>query len=86
MQIELAPSEFVKEIYGTMRYGENSENNIISSLKIITNVKTYGPFGIPDTKTFNVPVQDNNSIVGFFVRAGKHVEALGVYVRPSLSN
>uniref|UniRef100_A0ACD6APF1 Uncharacterized protein n=1 Tax=Avena sativa TaxID=4498 RepID=A0ACD6APF1_AVESA len=84
--IELVPSEVVTQVYGTMRYGENTEKNIIASLKIITNVRTYGPFGIPSTTIFNVPVHGDDSIVGFFARAGSYVEALGVYVRPSRLN
>uniref|UniRef100_A0ACD5X342 Uncharacterized protein n=1 Tax=Avena sativa TaxID=4498 RepID=A0ACD5X342_AVESA len=84
--IEFAPSEFVTQVYGTMRYGENTEKNVIASLKIVTNVKTYGPFGIPNTTTFNVPVYGDDSIVGFFARAGSYVEALGVYVSPSRSH
>lgn len=86
--IEFASSEIVIEVSGTIgTFGEkNVTYNAIASLTIVTNVKKYGPFGIPQDTLFNVPVQDNNNIVGFFARAGKYVEALGVYVRPPLSN
>jgi hypothetical protein len=84
MQIELAPSEIVKEVSGTI--GEFEEDVVVTSLSIVTNVSNYGPLGEQSGKSFNVPVQDNNSIVGFFARAGKYVQALGVYVCPPLSN
>uniref|UniRef100_A0A3B6HTH9 Dirigent protein n=1 Tax=Triticum aestivum TaxID=4565 RepID=A0A3B6HTH9_WHEAT len=86
--IELAPSEIVTEVSGTIGvFGEaNVEYNAITSLTITTNVRTYGPFGEPQCTRFSVPVQDNSSIVGFFVCALKYVEALGVYVCPPVSN
>ncbi|RLN00131.1 uncharacterized protein C2845_PM06G11190 [Panicum miliaceum] len=65
--IELAPSEFVKEVSGTI--GSYSQfNNIIRTLAIVTNVRTYGPFGNPrnGTAPFSIPAQNNSSIVGFF--------------------
>jgi hypothetical protein len=88
MQIEIAPSEIVTEVSGTICvFGENAADyNSITSLTIVTNARTYGPFGTPQSTSFSVLVQDNYSIVGFFARDGKYVEAFGVYVRPPLSN
>jgi len=82
MQIELAPSEFVKEVSGTI--GSYSQfNNIIRTLAIVTNVRTYGPFGNPrhGTAPFSIPVQNNSSIVGFFARGKLYLDAIGVYVQ-----
>ncbi|KQJ89507.1 hypothetical protein BRADI_4g26112v3 [Brachypodium distachyon] len=61
---------------------DDIEYNVIASLTIVTNVKPYGPFGIPQSTHFSVPIQEGGSIVGFFACAGKYVEALGVYARP----
>lgn len=84
MQIRLAPSEIVTEVSGTTgTFREDDiEYNVIASLTIVTNVKPYGPFGIPQSTHFSVPIQEGGSIVGFFACAGKYVEALGVYARP----
>jgi hypothetical protein len=88
MQITLTPSEIMIGVSGTIGVFQEDDvdYNAITSLTIVTNVRTYGPFGIAQSTSFNVPVQGNSSIVGFFTRAGKYVEALGVYVRPPLSN
>ncbi|XP_047087573.1 uncharacterized protein LOC124699293 [Lolium rigidum] len=89
--IELGPSEFVKEIRGTVLPAgplavQYTIAAVIASLEIDTNIRTYGPFGLRNAHPFSVPVHGNNSIIGFFARAGKYVEALGVYVGPSVSN
>jgi hypothetical protein len=88
MQITLTPSEIMIGVSGTngVFQEDDVDYNAITSLNIVTNVRTYGPFGIAQSTSFNAPVQKNSSIVGFFTRAGKYVEALGVYVRPPLSN
>lgn len=78
--IQLASSEFVKEVSGT--FGTYEGLNIITSLKFVTNVKTYGPFGQGNGTPFTVPVQDNSSVVGFFGRGGQYLDAVGVYVHP----
>ncbi|XP_020166346.1 uncharacterized protein [Aegilops tauschii subsp. strangulata] len=85
--IELAPSEIVTEVSGTVGIfaEDNVEYNAIASLTITTNLCPYGPFGETQSTPFSVPVQDNNNIVGFFACAGKYVEALGVYVRSPVS-
>ncbi|KAE8769856.1 32 kDa protein [Hordeum vulgare] len=78
----LGASEFVKEVSGTFGIYDKDRHNIITSLKFITNVKTYGPFGEAKGTPFTIPVQKNSSIVGFFGRSGIYLDALGVYVRP----
>ncbi|CAL4899148.1 unnamed protein product [Urochloa decumbens] len=76
--IHLAASEFVNEISGT--YGTFQGATVITSLKIVTNVKTFGPWSTEIGTPFSVPVQSGSGIVGFFARAGKYLDALGVYV------
>ncbi|KAL6851941.1 hypothetical protein ACP4OV_020126 [Aristida adscensionis] len=79
--IQLAPSEFVKEVSGT--FGVYNGVNAINSIKFVTNMKTYGPFGLQQgTTPFSVPVQNNCGVVGFFARSNKYLEAIGVYVLP----
>jgi hypothetical protein len=81
MQIELSDSEFVKEVSGT--FAVHAEVvNVINSIKLVTNVKTYGPFGQDNGTPFSVPVQGNNGVAGFFGRSGKFLDAIGVYVHP----
>ncbi|KAL6851968.1 hypothetical protein ACP4OV_020153 [Aristida adscensionis] len=75
--ILLEPTEFVKELSGT------TDNNLVSSLTFVTNVRTYGPFGKVVGTPFSVPLPGNGSIVGFFGRTGALVDAIGVYVRGS---
>ena len=79
-QIQLSDSEFVKEISGTFDLYEG--HNIINSIKLVTNVKTYGPFGQETGTSFSVPVQGNSGVASFFGRSGKFLDAIGVYVHP----
>ena len=79
MQIQLAPSEFVKGISGTG--GLYRSCNVIASLTFVTNVKAYGPFGLGDGTPFTIPVEDSHSVVGFFGRTNTYLDAIGVYVQ-----
>ncbi|KAJ1267112.1 hypothetical protein BS78_07G031400 [Paspalum vaginatum] len=88
-EIKLGPSEFVTEIkgtYGPYTYGPHGRVEGITNLSIVTNLKSYGPYGVGklDTETsFSVPVKSGGSIVGFFAVTGTYyVNALGVYVKP----
>jgi hypothetical protein len=78
--IQLAPSEFVTGISGTV--GLYRSCNVIASLTFVTNVKTYGPFGLGDGTPFTVPVEDNHGVVGFFGRSSRYLDAIGAYVQP----
>lgn len=83
-QIQLGETEFVTEVHGT--YGLFYGHHVIAELTIVTNVKSYGPFGSADLagspERFSVPVK-KSSIVGFFAHTGTvYVSAIGVYVRP----
>ncbi|CAO2144161.1 unnamed protein product [Urochloa humidicola] len=78
--INLGPSEFVKEVSGT--YGPFPPlPNIITSLTLVTNLSSYGPFGQPAGTTFHTRVDRTGTIVGFFGRSGTYLNAIGVYVR-----
>ncbi|KAL6841643.1 hypothetical protein ACP4OV_028582 [Aristida adscensionis] len=80
-RITLGPSEFLLEISGTVgSFG--SLCNAITSLKFVTNKHTHGPFGVPKGTAFCSRVKKNDSIVGFFGRYGKYLDAIGVYLGP----
>lgn len=80
MQIHLGPSEYITEVRGTIGPYATPNSNLITSLKFVTNVASYGPFGLGGGTPFHIPAQSNNSIVGFFGRAGWYVDAIGVYI------
>ncbi|KAG8063111.1 hypothetical protein GUJ93_ZPchr0003g16808 [Zizania palustris] len=78
------PSEHVTEVHGTV--GPFADRaSLITSLKLVTNRRTIGPFGYGAGTPFSIPVQGNGGVVGFFVRAGDYLEAIGVYVHPDIS-
>jgi hypothetical protein len=81
-QIQLGDSEVLTELSGTI--GNVDGLTVITSIKFVTSLKTYGPFGAwgdgSDTP-FAIPVQQGSAIVGFFARAGIYLDAVGVYVR-----
>ena len=74
--IELSHAD-LKEISGTCGKVGNM-NNIITSLRFVTNKgKTY-TFGNSTGTPFHVPMQEGK-IIGFFGRAGDYLDALGIY-------
>ncbi|XP_021317581.1 uncharacterized protein LOC8068739 [Sorghum bicolor] len=83
--IDLAPSEYVKEVSGTYGLCSPHPDVVITSLTLVTNLCSYGPFGQPTGTPFHTRVDKTASIVGFFGRSGIYLDAIGVYVRPSKS-
>ncbi|KAL6890320.1 hypothetical protein ACP4OV_009083 [Aristida adscensionis] len=82
--IDFGPSEYVKEVSGT--YGPCAPTrDVITSLTLVTNLHSYGPFGQPKGVSFHTRVDKSSSIVGFFGRSGMYLDAIGVYVHPSES-
>ncbi|CAN6203776.1 unnamed protein product [Urochloa humidicola] len=78
--IELGPTEFVQQVSGTLgKY--NNTFTVLSSLTIVTNLRTLGPYGKETSESpFSLP-EKGASVVGFFARTGVAVDALGVIVR-----
>ncbi|KAF8732147.1 hypothetical protein HU200_016114 [Digitaria exilis] len=76
--IKLAPSETIQQIVGTT--GTAGEDTVVTSLSLVSNIRTYGPFGKATGTPFNSQVPSNKIIVGFHARAGASVNAIGVYV------
>ncbi|TVU25437.1 hypothetical protein EJB05_27933, partial [Eragrostis curvula] len=86
--IHLGPSEILIEVSGTTGPYDSANGTIsevVTSLRLITNVRTYGPYGVPRWNHFRTPSQRNSSIVGFHTRSGQYVDAIGVYFSPMIS-
>ena len=86
-QITLEPHEFVKEVHGLYGFYTYGACDGVANFTIVTNLRTYGPFGqsdkIKEPKSFDIPIMNNGSIVGFFAHCNKiYVEAIGFYVKP----
>lgn len=80
--IILGPSEFVKEVSGT--YGSTFNTTNVKSLMLVTNVKSYGPFGNPSYDNvqgtpFRFTAEDGSAVVGFFGRSDRFLHSFGVY-------
>ncbi|CAN6336515.1 unnamed protein product [Urochloa humidicola] len=78
--VRLDPTEIVKEVSGTV--GQVNGADVISSLKFVTNLRTYGPYGKPSGNPFSLPEKEGGSVVGFTARTGEFVNAIGVLIRP----
>jgi disease resistance protein RPM1 len=81
LQIELGPTEFLKEVSGTIDSVVPAQLTI-SSLVLVTNVKTYGPFGPVRGQRFNLTVPENTCVVGFYAKSGGALDSIGVYSGP----
>uniref|UniRef100_A0A0D9WCN2 Jacalin-type lectin domain-containing protein n=1 Tax=Leersia perrieri TaxID=77586 RepID=A0A0D9WCN2_9ORYZ len=58
---------------------------VVTSLAFVTGAgKRHGPFGEGGGggEKFRVPVRGRGRVVGFFVRSGWLIDAVGVYVHP----
>uniref|UniRef100_J3N1H2 Jacalin-type lectin domain-containing protein n=1 Tax=Oryza brachyantha TaxID=4533 RepID=J3N1H2_ORYBR len=78
--IKFGESEVVTEVSGTIGPFHHL-NNVITSLSIVTNLRSYGPFGSAKGIPFSTStLVSNSSIVGFFGRSGSYLDAIGVYV------
>uniref|UniRef100_A0ACD5WRX8 Uncharacterized protein n=1 Tax=Avena sativa TaxID=4498 RepID=A0ACD5WRX8_AVESA len=78
-KIMLGRSEIVKEVSGTVGL-DNVNQERLTSLFFVTNIATYGPFGDGVGMPFRSPLQENDSIVGFFAKVGKNINAIGFYL------
>ncbi|CAL5043157.1 unnamed protein product [Urochloa decumbens] len=79
-EVKLGPNEFVKEVSGTV--GQSEGYTVVTSLKFITNVQTYGPYGRENGTPFSLPEKKNGNVVGFFGSSGGLLDYIGVFVRP----
>ncbi|XP_006647196.1 disease resistance protein RGA5-like isoform X3 [Oryza brachyantha] len=79
--INLDEREYLVEVIGTVG-PFNVSSEAITSLTLVTNVRSYGPFGQPQGTPFRTPLKKNSCIVGFFGRSGTYLDAVGVYFHP----
>lgn len=83
MQIDLCRfDESLTEISGTTGPAYNIDN-LVKSLKFVTNKRTYGPYGRDEGTPFRVKVMNNGHVAGFFGRSGDCLDAIGLYVNPN---
>jgi hypothetical protein len=83
-QIHLEPEEFIVKLSGTFHpcRWDRSIPSVVSSLTLVTSTgKSHGPFGTELGAAFQVPVQSNSRIVGFFAHGENYIEAIGAYIR-----
>ncbi|PAN49257.1 hypothetical protein GQ55_9G449100 [Panicum hallii var. hallii] len=82
--ITFGPSEYVTEVaWSVGPFKLKNVERCITSIKLVTNVGTYGPFGhAVDSTHHSLPVLGNGSVVGMFARAGDYLDAIGFYVLP----
>ncbi|PON52020.1 Jacalin-like lectin domain containing protein [Parasponia andersonii] len=75
------PHEFLTSIHGC--YGKLNEWGppIVRSLTLISNKKTYGPFGVEQGTSFSFPMS-GGKIVGFHGKAGWFLDSIGVHLKP----
>lgn len=83
--VELGPTEFVKEVSGTMDNVAPS-GLTVSALIIATNVKQYGPFGFVRGTWFGLVLPEDTCVLGFFGRSGDVLDAIGIYTGPILAS
>uniref|UniRef100_A0ACD5Z2V2 Uncharacterized protein n=1 Tax=Avena sativa TaxID=4498 RepID=A0ACD5Z2V2_AVESA len=79
--IQLGSSEFVKGLSGTIVANYLGFLNIISSFKLVTTVRTYGPFGSQVGGTsFQASVPEDATIEGFFGSSNQiYMTSIGAY-------
>lgn len=81
--ITLEASEYVTGVaWSVGPFKFKNVERCITSFKVVTNLRSYGPFGHGvDSTHHSLPVLDG-SVVGMFARAGDFLDAIGFYVLP----
>ena len=80
VQIDLGPTEFVKEVSGTYGSYDGRAMTAMWSLKLVTNVRTIGPYGSSRGTSFTFSAPPNNRIAGFFGSSEPYsLNAIGAY-------
>ncbi|KAL6900754.1 hypothetical protein ACP4OV_005430 [Aristida adscensionis] len=77
-EICLRPDEYLTGVEG--RCGEFEGDFVVRSLTFVTNHRAYGPYGADDGVPFALPAAGGR-ILGFHARSGRHLDALGTYVK-----
>ncbi|KAL5799428.1 hypothetical protein ACOSQ4_032312 [Xanthoceras sorbifolium] len=74
--------EHLTLISGTVFDYFRTGNLIVQSLTFHTNKTNYGPFGLTNNSTFEIPTE-NGEIIGFFGRASAFIDSIGIHVKSS---
>jgi Jacalin-like lectin domain len=55
----------------------------IDQLQIVTNQRSYGPFGGSGGNPFVIQLPPNWGVVKFWGQSGSYLDALGIYIQPT---
>ncbi|CAL4939841.1 unnamed protein product [Urochloa decumbens] len=81
--ITLGPDEHITEVaWSVGSFDLKKVDCCVTSLKFVSNQRTYGPFGNGLGTHHTMPVLNGGTVVGMFVRAGEYLNAVGFYVLP----
>ncbi|CAN6294788.1 unnamed protein product [Urochloa humidicola] len=82
--ITLGPDEHITEVAWSVGSFELKKVDCcVTSLKFVSNQRSYGPFGNGLGMHHTMPVLNGGSVVGLFACAGKYINAVGFYVLPA---
>ncbi|KAJ3687900.1 hypothetical protein LUZ61_017064 [Rhynchospora tenuis] len=78
-EISFEANEYIIDVRGHV--GTYNDYTILKSLRLQTNLRTYGPYGAEEGQySFDFSVQ-GGQIIGFHGRSGQFIDAMGVYVK-----
>jgi hypothetical protein len=84
MQITLEASEYVTGVaWSVGPFTLKNVESCITSIKVVSNLRSYGPFGHGVDSTHHYLPVLNGSVVGMFARAGDFLDAIGFYILPA---
>ncbi|KAM7500413.1 hypothetical protein LguiA_024827 [Lonicera macranthoides] len=72
------PGEYLLSVSGYA--GKYYDLEVIKSLTVETNRRTYGPFGTPEGDYFKLPPVNCHKIIGFHGNSGYHLDSIGAYL------
>ncbi|KAJ3688538.1 hypothetical protein LUZ61_017702 [Rhynchospora tenuis] len=81
-EFNLQANEFITAVKGY--YGTFNGMFVVKSLKFVTNLGTFGPYGKEEGIPFELPAI-NGQIIGFHGRSGQLLDSIGVYVKVGAS-
>ncbi|XP_047079953.1 jacalin-related lectin 3-like [Lolium rigidum] len=81
-QICLEQDEYLTGVKGHIEYCGGSL--CVISLTFVTNLHTFGPYGVEDGVPFELPAAAGGRIIGFHGRSDSYVDAIGTYVKMDL--
>ncbi|KAE8780895.1 Horcolin [Hordeum vulgare] len=75
----LQQDEYLTSVRG--HYGQFNGFVVVRSLTFVSNLRSYGPFGMEDGVPFALHAGAGGKIVGFHARSGQFLDAIGTYVK-----